>query len=46
MVECGSSQLKTWGSPFSAVKKASAFGLGRFLKLRMECYSGLIIYII
>ena len=46
MVESVSNQLKTWGSPLSAVKKASAFGLGRFLKLRIECFSGLIIYII
>ena len=34
------------GSPFLAVKKASASGLGPFPQLRMESSSGLILYII
>ena len=37
--------FKSGGSPFLAVKKASAFGLGPFSQLRMESSSGFILYI-
>ena len=41
---CFKSVKTLGGSPFLAVKKASAFGLGPFSQLRMESSSGFILY--
>ena len=43
---CFKSVKTLGGSPFLAVKKASAFGLGPFSQLRMESSSGIILYIV
>ena len=42
---CFKSVKTLGGSPFLAVKKASAFALGPFSQLRMESSSGFILYL-